>query len=362
MTTLRAGVIGTGFAGRLHALAARRAGAELVGVAASSQHRADAAAEALRAGRGFASGEALATSDEVDVIHVCAPNRLHQPLAIAALRAGKHVVLEKPVAMDLAGGRAVAEAAEASGAVVTVPFVYRFYPTVREARMRLHGGEVGALRVVHGTYLQDWLSRSEAWNWRVDPAASGPSRTFADIGSHWCDLVEFVSGHRIVELVADLHTVVPHRTDAHGTTREVETEDLGTMLFRTNRDAAGSVVVSQVSPGRKNRFWVEFDAAEGSLRFDQERPDRLWVGGFERTVLVERDADLLHPSAGRLATTPGGHPQGYQTCFDLFVADTYAAIRGEEPDGLPRLQDGLRAQELIDAVLESSRRRAWVQV
>lgn len=359
---LRAGVIGTGFAGRLHALAARRAGARLVGVAASTPERAAALAPGMFAERSFASAEELATSDEVDVVHVCAPNRLHAPLTIAALRAGKHVVVEKPVAMDAAQAADVAAVAEEAGTVVTVPFVYRFYPMVREARARLLSGQVGGLRLVHGTYVQDWLSRAEDWNWRVDAQESGPSRTFADIGSHWCDLLEFASGHRITELVADLHTVMPARTGADGEVRTVETEDLGTMLFRTDGGAAGSVVVSQVSPGRRNRLWIEFDAAEASLCFDQQEPDRLWIGGREETTLVERDPDLLDPAAGRLATTPGGHPQGYQTCFDLFVADTYAAIGGEAPPGLPNLQDGLRAQRLIDAVLASSGSRTWIEV
>ena len=182
-------------------------GARLVGVAASSPERSAAAAAALGAERAFDSAEELVESDDVDVVHVCTPNYLHVELAQRALEAGKHVVCEKPLALDADAARRLTAAALETGGTHAVPFVYRYYPTVREARERVRAGTTGSLRLMHGTYLQDWLLYQDDDNWRVNEEAGGASRAFADIGSHWCDLVEFVSGHRIARLVAQTMTV-----------------------------------------------------------------------------------------------------------------------------------------------------------
>ena len=154
---------------------------------------------------------------EVDVVHICTPNHLHLPLAEAALAAGKHVVCEKPLALDAAGAERLVAAAAESRRQAAVPFVYRFYPTVREARERVRAGETGAVHLLHGTYLQDWLLRPEDDNWRVDESLGGASRAFADIGSHWCDLAEFVTGQRLTRLSARTLTAVPERVSALGT-------------------------------------------------------------------------------------------------------------------------------------------------
>lgn len=370
---LRVAVAGTGFVGRIHARSARLAGARLVGVAASTPERSRLAAETLRAERHFDRAEELVTADNVDVVHLCTPNHLHAPLARAALEAGKHVVCEKPLATSIEEARALASLAAGSGLVATVPFVYRFYPTVREMRQRARGGALGDLRVLHGHYLQDWLADSSDYNWRVDPALGGASRAFADIGSHWCDLVEFVTGHRIVRLVADVATPVERRRrsdhaeafgagTAAGDEVAVGTEDVATVLFRTDGGASGALVVSQLSPGRKNRLWLEIDGAAGALAFDQESPEALWTGSRGGAGLLPRDPTLLDPAAAVYATLPGGHPQGYHDCFDAFVADTYQAVRGASPDGLPTFDDGLRASVITDAVLASAANGAWVEV
>src|SRR5215218_604032 len=213
---LRVGVAGAGFIGAVHARSARLAGARLVAVAASSPDSGARAAAALGAERSCASAGELVHDPEIDVVHICTPNHLHEPLAQAALAAGKHVVCEKPLALDAAGAERLAGAAAESGLQAAVPFVYRYYPTVREARERVGSGETGALRLLHGTYLQDWLLRAQDGNWRVDERLGGASRAFADIGSHWCDLAEFVSGHRITRLSARMHTVIPERTSEEG--------------------------------------------------------------------------------------------------------------------------------------------------
>ena len=205
---LRIGVVGAGFIGAVHAQAARRAGASIVGVAASTPSSTKEAVAVLGAERAFADGESLVTSSDIDVVHICTPNQLHAPLAELALGAGKHVICEKPLALDLPSATHLQSAAERAGVVATVPFVYRFYPLVREIRARVAAG-FGPLRLIHGTYLQDWLSTEEDDNWRVDPAFAGPSRAFADIGSHWCDLVEFVTGDRLAAVCAELVTAAP---------------------------------------------------------------------------------------------------------------------------------------------------------
>ena len=372
-TELRAGIVGTGFIGRVHARSARLAGARLAGVAASSAESAREAAAEIGADRAFASAEELVVSDEVDVVHVCAPNNLHLPLARAALEAGKHVVCEKPVAFDAVGAGELARAAELAGRVATVPFVYRYYPTVREARARARAGALGELRLLYGGYLQDWLLAPSDDNWRVEPELGGPSRAFADIGSHWCDLVEFVSGQRIVSVSA--RTAVAHaerprrearsfaRGDGGGVPRAVETEDIAAVMFETDAGIVGSTVISQVSAGRKNQLWFELSGTEAAVGFDQEQPETLWVGRRSGSERVPRDFDTLTPQAAAYVTVPGGHPQGYRDCFDAFVGETYAAIAGEPAaDGLPTLADGLRAVRITEAVLESARERVWVEV
>ena len=374
MTLLRAAIAGTGFIGTVHARSARLAGARLVGVAASTPDSAQAAAAELGAERHFASAEELVGDPEVDVVHLCTPNHLHLPLAEAALAAGKHVICEKPLALDAAGAQRLVDAAAESGRQAAVPFVYCFHPVVREARARVQDGSLGPVRLIHGGYLQDWLASSEDDNWRIDADLGGPSRAFADIGSHWCDLVEFITGDRIEAICAQTSTVFAERADRGaarafeaaadngGTRRAVTTEDAVTALFRTAAGAHGTLIVSQVSPGRKNHLHVEIACAEASVRFEQERPETLWLGRREGTETVWRDPGTLGESASRLALAPAGHPQGYLDCFDLFVADSYGAIAGEAPEGLPTFADGARSAHLIDAVLASAGSGGWVEV
>ena len=371
---LRVGIAGTGFIGTVHARSARLAGARVVAVAASSPERAEAAAVALRAERAAASAEELVQDPELDVVHICTPNHLHEPLAAAALAAGKHVVCEKPLAMDAAGAELLVTAAAAANRQAAVPFVYRFYPTVREARERVRAGETGRVHLVHGTYLQDWLLRPEDGNWRVDESLGGASRAFADIGSHWCDLAEFVTAQRLTRLSARTLTTVPERVigsdthafaggDGSGELQQMSTEDAALVQFETDAGALGSVVISQVSAGRKNRLWIEIDGSEEALAFDQEQPEQLWAGRRPSETIVRRDPESLSPAAARYATLPGGHPQGYADCFDAFVADFYEAVEtGTPPDGLPLFADGLRSNRITEAVLASAASGEWVDV
>ncbi|WP_026123958.1 Gfo/Idh/MocA family protein [Nocardiopsis chromatogenes] len=362
----RAAVIGAGFMGRVHARAIRAGGGRVVGVAASTPERARAAAGPLGAERAFDDAAALISDDEVDVVHVCTPNHLHAPLTLAALDAGRHVVCEKPLATDAAVAARMAAAADEAaegdgGRVASVPFVYRFHPMVREARAQVAAGAVGRVHLAHGGYLQDWLLRPDDDNWRVDPDLGGPTRAFGDIGSHFCDLLEFVLGDRIAALSAQTSTTLPRRGPGEGA--PVATEDLVVLQFRTGGGVVGTGVVSQVSAGRKNRLHLEVSGSEHSLAFDQEQPEVLWKGGRERNEVLMRAPEVLSPDAARLARVPSGHPQGYQECFDAFVADTAEAVAtGTAPDGLPVFADGLRAARIADAVLASARSGGWEEV
>jgi predicted dehydrogenase len=334
-------VVGTGFIGAVHVRSARLAGAEVAGVAASTAERAAEEARRLGVERGYADAEEAASDTSLDAVHICSPNDTHAPLTLTALDAGLHVVLEKPVATSLADARELQQRAARTGRVVAVPFVYRYHTMARQARAMVRDGELGSVRLVHGTYLQDWLMGDTDTNWRVDPARGGPSRAFADIGSHWCDLAEFVTGERLRVHAAQRRAFAPDRV----------TEDAVVVDVATDGGAIGSVVVSQVSPGRKNRLWLEVDGAERSATFWQEEPNTLRVGTRDGAHVLERDAHSLHPDAARLSLVPAGHPQGYLDCFDAFVADAYAAMRGGHPDGLPTIDDGVRAVELTDEVI-----------
>jgi predicted dehydrogenase len=349
---LRSGIIGTGFAGAVHARAVRAAGGVVAAAAGSTED--GAGARRIGAERHEARAADLVTAGDIDIVHVCTPNHTHADLVERALAAGKHVICEKPLAMDLSGARRLESIAAESAVVTAVPFVYRFYPMVRDARMRVRRGDTGPLRLLHGTYLQDWLSSPADNDWRVDPLLGGASRAFADIGVHWCDLIEFVSGHRITRLSSRLLTVHPERR-LDGRMTRVGTEDAATLQFETDHGALGSVVISQVTPGRKNRLWFSLDGARESLSFDQQAPDSLWIGSREQNTSVARGDQPY-------SVLPAGHPQGYQDSFTAFVGDVYAAIAGSEPDGLPTFADGVRAASLTEAVLRSAQSQSWVEV
>ncbi len=355
------GIIGAGFMGRVHAKAARAAGGRLVGIADSVRPLAEALAGDLAFRTVFQGSEDLIADPQVEVVHVCVPNHAHARLVAEAIKAGKHVVCEKPLATTADEARELEGLADAAGVVASVPFVYRYYPIVREIRERVRGGDGGRLSVLHGSYLQDWLAYETDSDWRVDPLLGGASRAFGDIGVHWVDLVEFASAQRVTRVCAQLLTVFSTR-QAKGGPVEVKTEDAVTLNFETDGGAIGSLVLSQVSLGRKNRIWFSLEGTKASFVFDHEMPDTLWIGGRSSSEVLARSADGLHSGAARYVTVPAGHPQGYQDCFNAFVADSYGAISGEVPDGLPGFADGRRAAELTEAVLASAAKQTWVEV
>jgi len=313
----------------------------------------------------------LAESD-VDVVHVCSPNHVHLEQTAEVLAAGKHVVCEKPLGTTCDEAAQARDLAAASGRVAAVPFVYRYHPLVRELRARRIAGEFGHLNLIHGTYLQDWLFSANTSNWRVDPQLGGASRAFADIGSHWCDLIEWVTGERITDLAATLSVAIAARTSRHSATFSsaepaeaflpVQTEDCASVIFHTDTGTLGNVAISQVAAGRKNRLWFEIDGDRGSAVFDQENAEKVWLGSENGARILFRDPKFGSSEQRRLSHVPAGHAQGYADCYDNFVADVYATIDGESREGLPTFEDGFRAAQIVQAVLNSNSQRAWTTI
>jgi predicted dehydrogenase len=373
MSKLGVAIVGTGMIGAVHRRAALLAGADVRGVVGSSPGRGKEVAQAWDVPRAYRDIEEALADPQVQVVHVCTPNHLHRAMAQAALEAGKHVICEKPLATTLEDAKALAALAASTGRVATVPFVYRYHPVVREARARIAQGELGPLRLIHGSYLQDWLLDPASNNWRVDPALGGASRVFADIGSHWCDLVEWVSGERFVDVSAAFETVIAERAAATGQSfatpaaggamQAVSSEDVAAALFKTGNGTLASLTVSQVSAGRRNRLWFEIDGAQASVAFDQEDSERLWIGlPDQREEIFTRGPGAGSAEQRRLSVLPAGHAQGYGNCFEAFVADTYRAILAERPEGLPTFEDGLRSALIVDRVIASARSRAWTPI
>jgi len=378
MTTrdvLAAGVVGTGFIGAVHVDALRALGVEVAGVVGSSPERARAKGLAPA----YESLEALLSDERVDVVHLATPNHLHFEQARAALEAGKHVVCEKPLAVSSEQSRELLGLAERSGLVHCTNFNLRFYPLVQEARERVHAGAVGDVWNVHGGYLQDWLALPTDWNWRLETDRAGELRAVGDIGSHWMDIVRFVTGQPIVELLADLATVLPVRsrpvgeveTFASGERAErravdVSTEDFAHILLRLGNGARGSLVLSQVSMGRKNSLRFEVDGSAGAIAWDSERNEELWIGhrGAPNEIL-RRDGALLHPAAAARTHLPVAHAEGFADTFrELYRAVYDDVARGgpsDDPD-YPTFRDGHVQNVLGEAVARSNRERRWVEV
>jgi predicted dehydrogenase len=376
MRKIRTAILGAGFMGRVHTEAVRRLGnVEVVAVGAVTENEANAFARACGIERATGDAHKLLSDPDIDVVHICTPNDLHFPMAQEALRSGKHVLCEKPLATSTADARALVKLAEETGLVNGVCFTIRAYPQVRNLRSIISSGEIGEVRVVQGTYSQDWLLYDTDWNWRIE---TGPSRTFADIGSHWCDLVEFVTGLRITAVCASLHTFLKTRKRPKaevetfaGTTSApqeytevpIKTEDFGSMIFELG-DARGAMTVSQVSAGRKNRLVLEIYGSKAGITWDAERPDELWIGQRNSPNLISvKDPSLMREDARPFADLPGGHSEGFDDAFKQTMRRFYRRVADRNAViDYPVFADGLRQMQVLDAVLESSAKRAWVDV
>lgn len=367
--------------GGTHAQMLHRAGVPLRGVVASSAEKGRAVRNDLGAELAYDDFDELLADDGVDVVHICTPNHLHFPMAQAALTAGKHVVCEKPLAVAAEQSRELLELEREHERVGAVNFNLRYYPLNQDARARIQAGELGEVRLIHGHYLQDWLFLETDWNWRLDPEKGGPVRAVADIGSHWFDMITWLTGLGVTEVVADMSTVIPTRlrpeksvaTFAGKLERgqravevEVETEDYASVLFRLSNGGRGAVTISQVSAGHKNRFQWEIDGSEASFRWQQERPNELWVGHRDRTnELRAKDPALMTETARSTAGFPGGHAEGYPDTFFQLFKSYYGYLSSADfdaPRAFPTFADGHRENVLVEAIARSSEAETWVQV
>ena len=376
---LNAAIIGLGFVGRAHLDALRRLGIPVQGALGSSPDRSKVSSELSRLPRSYQSLEELAADPSVQVVHLCTPNHLHFQQAGELLRAGKHVLCEKPLALDSRESATLISVLKETGRLGAVAYNLRYYPLCQEARALIRRGAIGQVKLIHGSFLQDWLLFPTDWNWRLDAKLGGESRAVADIGTHWMDLTTWLTGTRISQVCADLATVLPTRRRPKGPvesfkkaeagdTEEVmiTSEDYGSVLLRFENEAHGVMTVSQVSPGRKARLSFEIDGTTGSLAFDSESPNQLWIGRRDRACeLLPKDPALQSPESRGYAAYPGGHPEGYPDTFMQLFKDFYGYLaKGDvrAPRTFPTFETGHDELVLCEAIAESAQKNSWVAV
>ncbi|MFO1062535.1 MAG: Gfo/Idh/MocA family oxidoreductase [Pirellulales bacterium] len=381
MQKLTAVVVGTGFIGPVHVEALRRAGIEIRGIVGSTPEKSRATASNLGLPRGYESLSVVLADDEVDIVHLATPNHLHFEQAQAVLKAGKHVLCEKPLAMNSHESAELVRLAAESGRAAGVAYNIRFYPLCHEARDQIAAGSLGDVLHVTGSYVQDWLLLDTDYNWRVSAVDGGELRAVADIGTHWLDLMQFITGREIVSVCADLQTVHSERRRPTGGVETfsgkgakigetepiaIDTEDAGCIMLRFDNGAHGSLWVSQTTAGRKNCLRYELAGSKKALAWNSETPNELWIGHRDRSneVLI-RDPSLLSDSAARIADYPGGHNEGFPDSFKQLFSRFAAYVRAGDFGAsapFPTFQDGHREILLCEAILASHRQRRWVDL
>ncbi len=380
-----AAVIGTGFIGPVHVEALRRLAVPVKGVLGSSPAKSGQAASALGLSVAYATLDELLADDEVGVVHIASPNEHHLEQALKTLKAGKHVICEKPLALNTdETSRLVAAARNCPEVVAAVNYNVRFYPLALQARALIQAGALGELYTATGGYTQDWLLKPTDWNWRLEPGKGGLLRAVGDIGTHWMDLISFITGQKVVSLLADLETFVKQRykprgspetfvgassaeyTVAETTLVESETEDFGAVLFHYENGARGVLNVSQVSAGRKNHLSFELSGSRSALAWDSEMPNRLWLGHRDRAnEILVKDPSLLDVSVAPYANYPGGHTEGFPDTFKQLYRAVYSYLRAGDflvPKPFPTFEDGHYEVLLCEKIAQSHRERRWIDV
>jgi predicted dehydrogenase len=379
--TIGVGVAGTGFIGPAHVEGLQRNGIQVLGLLGSTQEKAKQKAADLGVSRIYEALDEMLADPDVDVVHLATPNHLHHPQVKAALLAGKHVVCEKPLAMTSAESAELVKLAEETKLVNAINFNIRMYPLAQQARSMVQSGELGDLFILQGSYLQDWLLLPTDWNWRLEPSLGGTLRAVGDIGSHWLDLLTFITGLHAEQVYADFKTFHPIRkkparpvetftgkvlTPEDYIDQPISTEDYATILLHYENGVRGVLTVSQVSSGRKNRLFYEINGSRSSLAWDSERPNELWIGqrsGPNQTLM--KDPSLLSPEARAVTSYPGGHNEGFPDTFKQLYAKVYNYILAgdfSKPPDFPTFADGHYEMLLTEAIERSAREKAWVKV
>lgn len=381
MKKLKVAVAGTGFIGPAHIEALRRlTDVEVVGLTDVTPEIAKQKAEQLGIEKAYPNYDAL-LQDDLDCVHICTPNFLHYEMAKKAMEAGKNVVCEKPLSMTIKEAEDLVAIAEKTGKINAIHFNLRYYPLIRQMKAMREKGDLGQVYSVIGSYLQDWLYYDTDYNWRLEPDKSGDSRAIADIGSHLIDLVEYITGLEIVEVLADFNTI--HKTRKKPlkpietysgkmlqpedyAAVPINTEDYATVLLRFNNGNKGVVTVSQVAAGHKNRCSFEIAGSKQTFSWCSEAPNEMWLGKREtHNGMLMRDPSLLYPESGALISFPGGHNEGFPDTSKQLFKEVYKAVKeGKQPANplFPTFKDGLREMVLCERIVESHKKQSWVKI
>ncbi|MCZ7602120.1 MAG: Gfo/Idh/MocA family oxidoreductase [Melioribacteraceae bacterium] len=385
MKRIKTAVIGSGFMGGAHIEALQRiGGVDVVAIASDDKTGASELQSKYDIPKYYKDWQELMNDDEVEVIHNCTPNFLHFEINKAAIEAGKHILSEKPLTLNANESDQLLALLKRKNVVNGINFNYRFYPLVQNARVEIEKGNLGDIYLVHGNYLQDWLYYDTDYNWRLETELSGNSRAIADIGSHWCDTVQFVIGQKITHVFANLVTIHKKRKkpakqvatfkgkEELGSTEyqeiEINTEDAGSVLIQFENGTQGVFTVSQVSAGRKNHFSFEIDGSKKAISWNQERPNEMWVGYREKpNEILIKDPALIDESVRKYASYPGGHPEGYPDGPKNLFANFYQFIReGKDPQkeksDFPTFADGHIENKIVEAILKSNKEQKWIEV
>lgn len=374
--SLRAGIIGTGFIGPVHVEALRRLGVTVTAICDVADLGTKAAAK-LGIPQAFADYRELLACPEVDVVHITTPNRFHAEMSLAALRAGKHVVCEKPLALNTRETAQIVKAVRAAKKIFAVNYNLRFYPAVLQLHQSVARGELGDIIHVNGSYMQDWLFKDTDYNWRLLPQEGGKLRAVADIGTHWMDTVSFILGARITSVLADLATWHKQRRRPLGevqtfakadakmkyATYHVQTDDFANVLLRFSNGTRGNLAVSQVAAGRKNSLRLEIYGAKKSAGWSSEEPERLHFGnrdGANETAL--RATPAFGDGAAGFMDYPPGHVEGFPDSFKMNFRAIYSAIAGNDDGLFASAADGHQEVAVCEAIIRSNKAQTWVKV
>jgi len=381
MHTIRTAIIGAGFMGPAHTEALRRLGIEVAGILGVDEAESTKSAQKLGLPRAYLSYTEVLKDKNVHAVHITTPNRLHFQMARDALKAGKHVLCEKPLAMNTRETAALVDLAKKCKLAAAVNYNLRFYPLCLQAREMVQENQLGKIHSIVGSYVQDWLLYPTDYNWRILAEEGGNLRAIADIGTHWLDMVQFITGLKVVSLCADLLTVHPVRKRPKGEVESfsgkvqkiqatediaVTTEDGGAILLRFDNGAKGTLFVSQISAGRKNCLRYEISGGKSAIFWDSELPNEMWIGHRDQpNEKLLKDPGLLSEAVRPFIGYPGGHNEGYPDTFKQLFRAFYSYIsKGDykAKPSFPTLLDGHREVALCEAIAKSHKKNGWVTV
>ncbi len=386
MQKIKVGVIGAGLMGPIHIEALRRLGfVEVVALCDSDQKRVKEEAKKLNISKTYMDYQKLLEDEEIEVIHNCTPNFMHFEVNKRVMEAGKKLISEKPLGMNSLESERLVEIAKKTGSFNAINFNYRYFPLNQQVRAMISKGELGKINIIQGCYLQDWLLYDTDYNWRLDPEVGGKSFAVSDLGSHWLDLIQYITGLKITAIFADLRTIIPTRKypkregevltfakrklkKENYVEKEIKTEDYASLLLGFNNGARGAFTTSQLCPGRKCRIFYEIDGSKCAVSWNHEKANQLWIGYRDKAnEVLLRDPTLMHKEARAYAHYPGGHDEGWPDDIKNIFNNIYQFIRDgkdifKDKPNFPTFIDGHNAMLLVSAALKSNREQRWVEI